>query len=256
MSNETAAKDSSSRNGQSDRDISRTMEDTLQGAFSLIGAVSITTWDYFAHPSRLSAGLSTDSPTPKYARPVTFFLVICLLTVCMFELEFATLRKLGRLSLGAIGPIEKLFIEGVTTFDFKKLVWMAIPLLSALGLYSLAMTKSAKRRSLDLGFEMSLALACYGAGSLLLIYLLMIPPMFYLYPRAISGMPWWGYAIGVVGGVLIVACVRSYLSVLQGLLRISRRRTFSVLLGALWRFSLWYCVVLIWFFPFGIAWMR
>jgi hypothetical protein len=248
-------------NPKDERDISRSVEESLLGAFMLSGALFVTAWDFVIHPNRIAQALVDKSPNSRYARPVTYFMVTSLLTLGAFELWFRLMRQKGSsLLIETPNPFEKLFTEGISSLDPKKIILVGIPFLAAVGLYSYAITKSAARRSLNLNFEKSLSISCYGAGSGLLIYLLMIPPCTAIFvgkmnwsaTNSLGNLPWWGYPISVAGWALLFACMRSYLVLLRTSLSVTRRKALSVWGGGLWRFFLWYYLILFWFFPLGI----
>jgi hypothetical protein len=66
---------------------------------------------------------------------------------------------------------------------------------------------------------------------------------------AFTVLPWWACAASVIGWALFLGCVRSYLSLVRTALSMSWRRTFSLWFGGLWRFFIWYYLLLLWFLP-------
>jgi hypothetical protein len=246
---------------EDERDILGSIEKGLLGAFALAGALFVTAWDFVLHPNRLALALANKELNSRYARPVTYFVVTSLLTIGAFELLFMLLRQTGsgaaRFPVSLPNPFEKLFIQGISSLDPKKLILAELPFLAVVGLYSYAVTRSAKRRFLDLNFEMSLSLSCYGAGSILLVYLLIIPPSTALFvgrpiesaTNPLKSLPWWSWPICVFGWGILFACIRSYLVLLRSALSVTRGMTLSAWGGGLWRFFLWYYLILFWFAP-------
>jgi hypothetical protein len=161
MADDPLKEDLPTENSKDDRDISRSVEESLLGAFMLSGALFVTAWDFVIHPNRLAQALVAKSPKSRYARPVTYFMVTSLLTLGAFELWFRLMRQKGsRLLIETPNPFEKLFTEGISSLDPKKVILVGIPFLAAVGLYSYAITKSAARRSLIVSTASSDILVC------------------------------------------------------------------------------------------------
>lgn len=247
-------------NPKDERNISRSIEESLLGAFMLSGALFVTAWDFVIYPNRIAQTFVEKSPKSRYARPVTYFIVTSLLALGAFELLLRLMRQKGsRLLIETPNFFERLFTEGISSLDPKKIILVGIPFLAAVGLYSYAITKSATRRSLNLNFENSLSISCYGAGSGLLIYLLTVPPcsavffgkMNWSATNLLGYLPWWSYPISVAGWALLFASMRSYFVLLRTALSTTRRKALSVWGGGLWRFFLWYFLILFWFLPLG-----
>jgi len=187
------------------------------------------------------------------ARPLTYFVLSCAITFGMFELLFLVQRKQGNLPIeGAANPFERLLVEGFAKGETSKILVAIMPFLAAVGLYAYGIHRAAKARKLTLSFRLSLSYACICAGSILLIYAVLIPfivipfmPM--LSARAkLTRLPWWDYPLSVFGWGLLMWFIRCYLVLLKTTLGLQWGKTLS-----LWLEDCGVSICGIYFFSFG-----
>jgi len=230
-------------------------EGAIVGIFSLVGRTVRTAVVFFFSPDRLwdTVRLRESScilESTQYTSPLTFLVLTLTSWISLFSLY---VQLLPFRSNPVRNQFFDLFVAGLKDLNEKKLLLALLPLLLVVGLFAWAVHKAARKYS-TFGFERSLALAAYSAGSVCCIYIIVTPFMprmmqSHLIAPSLSELPAWAYALSLIGWGTLIKCLHSYLHLLRRELRTSRCQTVVVWLGGTVLFFAVFGSIMAWLAP-------
>jgi hypothetical protein len=164
-------------------DISRNVEEILSGIFLLFVRVATTFYYFMLKPRFFSQVVASSEPLStyfpkKYSRPITYYFISLAVMTGGFILLF-------RITPYAADTFDNntfivIIINAFKEGEIIKLIIGLLPFILTVGLYSFCLFWINKKRYPQLEFMNSLWLSSYFAGSVLLIYIILIPiyPLF------------------------------------------------------------------------------
>lgn len=243
-------------------DISRNIEELLLGVFLLFGKVITTFYYFMLKPHQFSEAVLNYDPLndtypKKYSRPITYYFVALALFIGGFILIFKIVPQAEELQRD--NPFLAFVSNAFKEVDLSKLITGLLPFIFAVGLYSFCFFWINKKKFPQLKFRNSLYLSSYFTGSVLLIYVLIIP----LYPlmlttghnpSLISQIGLWTLAI--FGWSALFRALYSYLVLLKYLGKSNRLGIIRAFMKGFFFFLLIYSLILTWLSPLAFALME
>ena len=245
-------------------DIGRVVESTLLGGLLLIGRYLKTVYLFVVRPTFFSGILNegdreSSSKSNDVARPLTFMLISFVVLISVFVAIFKFNPSFDsnlKFSVTENNIFITFLIDGLKSFDIKKLFISISPFFLAVGLYSYMISSAAIKRNYIFKFDKSIGLSSFFCGAAVHVWIIsaLLMPLMDL-DRSINAngyLPSWGYVTSIVLWGLLFRIIYAYFVILKLELQITIKETIVIWWGGTWRFFISYFLILSLTIPFTL----